>query len=163
MAESHRACHHCGTKTTLQLSPPTCSTCYNSLSTKGVLPDLNVECDVCGNMVDTNMERRYRMHTLCSSVVSVPLNKMNKTRRDKVKATLRRTVEEAQPEDLRTFLEDILEDCIKDTAGVIRKGRESIPYDSVPAEWGLARFMAKLDHNGERAREHLKNIDANET
>lgn len=163
MAESIRACHHCGTKTTLQLSPPTCSTCYSSLSTKGVLPDLNVECDVCGNIVDTNMERRYRMHTLCSSVVSVPLNKMNKTRRDKVKATLRKTVEEAQPEDLQAFLEDILDDCIKDTAGVIRKGRESIPYDSVPAEWGLARFMAKLDHNGERAREHLKNIDANET
>ena len=41
--------------------------------------------------------------------------------------------------------------------------RESIPYDSVPAEWNLANFMAKLNHNGERAREHLRNIDATET
>ena len=89
MARSHRVCHHCGTKTTLQLSPPTCSACYTSLSTKGVLPDLNVECDVCGDMVSTNMERRYRIHSLCSSVVSEPLNKMNKTRRDKVKTALR--------------------------------------------------------------------------
>ena len=163
MAKARGVCHHCGSKTTLQLATPTCSACYNSLLTKGVLPDLNVECDVCGDMVGTNMERRYRMHALCSGVVSEPLNKMNKTRRDKVKTALRRSVKEERPEDLRTFLEDILEDCIKDTAGVIRKGRESIPYDSVPAEWGLANFMAKLNHNGQRAREHLKNIDANET
>lgn len=163
MAEAHRVCYHCGAKTTLQLSTPTCSTCYTSLSTKGVLPDLNVECDVCGDMVGTNTERRYRMHALCSGVVSEPLNKMNKTRRDKVKTALRRSVKEERPEDLRAFLEDILDDCIKDTAGVIRKGRESIPYDSVPAEWNLANFMAKLNRNGERAREHLRNIDVTET
>ena len=163
MAEAHRVCYHCGTKTTLKLATPTCSTCYSSLSSNGVLPDLNVECDVCGDMVSTNMERRYRMHSLCSSVVSEPLNKMNKTRRDKVKTALRKSVKKEQPEDLKAFLEDILDDCIKDTAGVIRKGRESIPYESVPDEWNLANFMAKLNRNGERAREHLKNIDATET
>lgn len=163
MVESHRVCYHCGSKTTLQLATPTCSACYNSLLTKGVLPDLNVECDVCGDIVGTNIERRYRMHALCSGVVSGPLNKMNKTRRDKVKTALRRSVKEERPEDLRTFLEDILEDCIKDTAGVIRKGRESIPYDSVPDEWSLAHFMAKLNRNGEKAREHLRNIDATKT
>lgn len=159
MTDEIRFCHHCGTKVTTRLVNPTCSACYKSLTKYGVLPDLNIDCDVCGDRVTTNMERRYRMHSLCSDVVSVRLSKMGKSRRDRIKAILRGMVEESQPEDLRVFLEDNIGYCIRLTAGPVRKNPEIVPYESVPDEWGVASFMAKLKHNGERAREYLRSRD----
>lgn len=160
MTDAIRFCHHCGTKVTIKLAKPTCSACYKSLSKYGVLPDLDIDCDVCGDRVTTNKERRYKMHALCSDVVSVRLSKMGKSRRDKIKAILREMVEESQPEDLRIFLEDNIGYCIRLTAGPIRQNPEIVPYEDVPDEWGVASFMANLKRNGERAREYLSSRDA---